>query len=213
MTVRNAWLLLGLGTLLCLAAACGQPEATPTAAPTPFVPTPTAAPPRPTATTVPTAEPSAAEAYISAEDRAALRQFLRMFLVDPVTVWLFTVPTQSDEAEGFRAICQDMTTLSPLFHFEDRDLEADADWARRLGVNKGPAVVLACGVGEASAQGQCPGSTILRYFGMPEALQFQVVVESLTLLSQHIAPLEDGTLEGLADIKEPMLLEIFFNVT
>ena len=194
---RLRWTALAAALILTMACA------TPATSPAPPAPLPTVAP---DPTGVPTSN------YLSAQDMADIQQYFREYLEEPVTLWLFTVAPEGGALMVFRVICQDLTKLDPRFHFEDRDYQKDTELVASFGLDKGPAVVVTNGASQVPAAGD-KSVRIVRFYGIPEGLQFGVMVQDAVDLSREATELAQDTVVALSKISSPVSLEVFFNPT
>jgi alkyl hydroperoxide reductase subunit AhpF len=129
---------------------------------------------------------------------------------DPVTLHFFTqksslliVPSQEcytcrDAGELFNEV----TSLSDKLKLETHDFLAEADEAKRLGVERIPALVM---------QGKNKGA--LRYFGVPGGYEFGVVIEALVDLSRGTTQLSAETRQQIAELPAPVHINVLVTPT
>lgn len=145
---------------------------------------------------------------LSLDMHSQLRELFSGQMQDPVTLHFFTqksslliVPSQEchtcrDAGELF----SEVTSLSDKLKLETHDFLAEADEAKRLGVERIPALVM---------QGKNKGA--LRYFGVPGGYEFGVVIEALVDLSRGTTQLSAETRQQIAEL--PALVHIKVLVT
>jgi alkyl hydroperoxide reductase subunit AhpF len=141
------------------------------------------------------------------------RQLTDLFtrdLQDAVTLHFFTqkssllsvpaqeCPTCRDAGE----LLNEVTALSDKLRLETHDLVADAEEARRLGVERIPGLVM---------QGKNKGA--LRYFGVPAGYEFGVVIEALTGLSRGTTQLTAETRKLISQLAAPVHIKVLVTPT
>ncbi|MDP2952978.1 MAG: thioredoxin family protein [Chloroflexota bacterium] len=131
------------------------------------------------------------------QHRQQLRDYLARNLQDPVRVHLFTqraslvatpvppCPTCQETED----LLKEVSGLSDKVLLEVHDLVTEAQEARRLGVDRVPALVY---------QGKNKG--VLRYFGLPAGHEIAVLVEDLGDLSRGTTRLSAPTRQSLAGL-------------
>jgi hypothetical protein len=139
------------------------------------------------------------------------RQLTKLFnreMQDPVSLTFFTqkssllsIPSQEcHTCQEAGELLNEVTALSNKFKLETHDLLAEADAARRLGVERIPGLVM---------QGKNRG--VLRYFGVPGGYDFGVVIEDLMDLSRGTTRLSAQTRKQITEL--PALVHIKVLVT
>ncbi len=149
-------------------------------------------------------------ALLKDEDRKQLTEIFARQLEDRVTLRLFTqqaspltVPAQ--ECASCREtgeLLAEVSGLSEKIALEVHDLVADAEAARRFGVDNIPALVF---------EGKNKGT--LRYFGLPAGYEFSVLVENLIDLSRGTTSLSSATREQLATLERPVHIKVLVTPT
>lgn len=142
--------------------------------------------------------------------RSRLSDLFSRQMQDPVTLHFFTqksslliVPSQEcytcrDAGE----LLSEVTTLSDKLKLETHDFLAEADEAKRLGVERIPGLVM---------QGKNRG--ILRYFGVPGGYEFGVVIEDLVDLSRGNTQLSAQTRQQIAELPAPVHIKVLVTPT
>src|SRR6266545_2109278 len=138
---------------------------------------------------------------INEQDAAAIREQLAASIERPVQLALF-VSTQScayctltrELAEGLCALHTDLTLAV-------YDLQADAELAALLGVDKAPALVVLGG-----AEGQDHG---IRFYGIPSGYEFASLLEAIRMVGSDQIELQPATRAFLAELSAPLHLQVF----
>ncbi len=131
-------------------------------------------------------------------------------LANPVTLHFFTqgvsvlsVPSlECDTCQEAGELLTEVTALSNNLKLETHDFVAEADLAKRLGVERIPAIVL---------EGKNKGT--LRYYGVPGGYEFSLLVEDLLDVSKGSTQLGASTLKGLAAINSPVHIQVLVTPT
>ncbi|HET7035991.1 MAG TPA: thioredoxin family protein [Thermomicrobiaceae bacterium] len=147
---------------------------------------------------------------IPEEDQQYLRDLFAERLDQDVTVNLYTQRETGLIVPGHEcATCREthqlmdeLVALSDKLKLEVHDFYADADKAREQGINEIPAVVL---------QGQNKGN--LRFIGAPAGYEFATLIEDLVDVSRGQTELDQATQQMLADLKEPVHIQVFVTPT
>ena len=147
---------------------------------------------------------------IPEKDQQYLRDLFAERLEQDVTVNLYTqretgliVPGQECAAcRETHQLMDELVALSDKLKLEVHDFFADAEKAREHGVNEIPAVVL---------EGQNKGS--LRFIGAPAGYEFATLIEDLVDVSRGQTGLDEATRQMLADLKEPVHIQVFVTPT
>lgn len=105
-----------------------------------------------------------------------------------------------------RQLAQEVASLSDKLSVEVKDFQGDQDLAKRYGVDKIPALVLA-------ADGAAPESARVRFFGIPAGYEFSSLLEDLRLVSSGRHGLSEETVAAIAKLKEPVHIQVFVTPT
>lgn len=154
-------------------------------------------------------EPACVEAVmalISEHQAGLLRAHFERALESPVRIDLFVEPERrlfraADECEWCDEALELMTELarlSPKLELVVHTLSAEAETARRLGVERVPAIVLS---------GAARGS--VRFVGMPLGYELTEMLETIVDISRGHADLDAETKTALASLKGEVRLELF----
>jgi alkyl hydroperoxide reductase subunit AhpF len=149
-------------------------------------------------------------ALLGQRERMQVRDHLAKRLEGSVTVRLFTQSTSPLGAPTFpcetcretEQLLRELTELSDRLRLEVRDLVADADEARRLGVEHIPTMIL---------EGRNAGT--LRYVGVPAGYEFAVLLEALGDVSRGSTALSAVTRERLRSLPGPVEVKVLVTPT
>jgi alkyl hydroperoxide reductase subunit AhpF len=142
--------------------------------------------------------------------RGQLRELFSRQMQDPVTLHFFTqksslliVPSQEcHTCREAGELFSEVTSLSGKLTLETHDFLAETDEAKRLGVERIPALVM---------QGKNKGA--LRYFGVPGGYEFGVVIEALVDLSRGTTQLTAETRKQIAELPAPVHIKVLVTPT
>jgi glutaredoxin-like protein len=104
-------------------------------------------------------------------------------------------------------LVEEVTGLSGKLFLTTYDVEVDADQAARFNVDKTPGLVL---TGRDSEQLIDFG---IRYAGIPSGHEFSSLIQDIILVSGRDSRLSPQTREFLADLAEPVSLQVFVTPT
>ncbi len=127
-------------------------------------------------------------------------------LTSRVRIDFFTLTKQGELAvagrecahcDDIQAVLEDLASVSTRIALTVHDVEADAELASKLSVDKIPAIVI---------RGQTNRS--LRYFGSPSQKQFPVLIETLAAVSSGDAGLEAETVRLLRKLRSDVSVRV-----
>jgi len=135
------------------------------------------------------------------QDAQAIRELLAASIMRPVQLALF-VSTQSCEyCEPTRALADELCELHDDLTLIVYDLQADADRAAMLGVDKAPAIVVLGGLDQTDYG--------VRFFGIPSGYEFASLLEALRMVGSDSVELQPATRAFLAELTAPLHLQVF----
>ena len=105
-----------------------------------------------------------------------------------------------------RELVQEVAALSDKVTVEVKDFIADADDARKYGVDKIPAVVLI-------SDGETPKDHGIRLYGVPAGYEFSTLIEDLRMVGSGDAGLKPETVNALATLTRPVHIQVFVTPT
>ena len=125
-------------------------------------------------------------------------------LVRPVKAVMFTQEMECQFCRETRALVEELAGLTDKLKVEVRDFVKDAEEARRLGVDKIPAIALL---------GEGDRDYGVRFYGIPAGYEFVSLLESLELVSKGDSGLAVVTREKLKQLARPLALQVFVTPT
>jgi|RifCSP13_1_1023834.scaffolds.fasta_scaffold108328_2 alkyl hydroperoxide reductase subunit AhpF len=147
---------------------------------------------------------------LSDDDRQEIEKLFTERLTEPVTVHFFTqgaspLPVPSHPCQTCREtgdLLAELSELSNKIKIVTHDLVAEADEAKRQGIERVPALIF-----EGKGRGK------VRYFGIPAGYEFAVLLEALLDASRGTTSLSPATKEQLAKLPKPVHLEVLVTPT
>lgn len=134
-------------------------------------------------------------------------------LQEPVKLVLFTQgkpgpgpALECDYCAETRQLLEELAALSDKLSLEVRDFVAEADTARRLGVDKIPALAVTRG-------GARPQDYGIRLYGLPSGYEFATLVEDIRMVSRGSAELSAQTLAELGRLTSPVHIQVYVTPT
>ncbi|MFV9505342.1 MAG: protein disulfide oxidoreductase [Oscillochloridaceae bacterium umkhey_bin13] len=127
-------------------------------------------------------------------------------IVRPIHLLLFTSVTSGAHSDVARELLAEVAALNAQITLEVLDLEANAERALALGVDKAPTIVFLAG-SERTDHG-------MRFVGLPNGYEFASLIEAIRLAGGASEPaLQPSTLAFLAALQAPMKLQVFVTPT
>lgn len=146
-------------------------------------------------------------AFLSEKDRSAVQTKLRR-LERPVKVVVFTQEMECQFCKETRELAEEVSGLSDLIRFEVKDLLLNEEEAKRLGVDKIPAIAI-LGTDEKGGERDYG----IRFYGIPTGYEFISLLESLELASKGDSGLSPASREKLKAVRKPLDLQVFVTPT
>mgnify|MGYP003701825989 CR=1 FL=1 len=146
-------------------------------------------------------------ALISEKDAQHLKAEFERELVNPVKLVMFSQEHECQFCAETRQIVEEIAELSPQITHEVFDLVADKAMADMYNVDKIPAIVV---LGEEGGKEKDYG---VRFFGIPSGYEFTSVIEDILDISKGESGLQDKTKDAVAEITEPVHLQVFVTPT
>jgi len=140
---------------------------------------------------------------IGEKDRKTVQDRLAK-LARPVKAVVFTQEMECQFCSETRELMQELAGLSDKVKVEVRDFLGDAGEAKRLGVDKIPAIVLL---------GEGDKDYGVRFYGIPAGYEFVSLLESLEMVSKGDSGLSAATREKLKSLEKPLNLQVFVTPT
>jgi glutaredoxin-like protein len=144
---------------------------------------------------------------ISEKDAEYLRGEFETSLLNPVKLVVFTQEFECQFCAETRQIAEEIAGLSDLISVEVYDLVADKAQAELYGIDKIPATILL------RVEDGGDKDYGIRFFGIPSGYEFTSVIEDVIDVSKGESGLQPKTKEVVADLTEPVHLQVFVTPT
>jgi glutaredoxin-like protein len=142
---------------------------------------------------------------LSEQDQQTLRELFGE-LLHPVQLVLFTQAFECQYCRETRQLAEEVAALSDKIELTVYDLVADKAVADEYNIDKIPAIAVMRG-------GEVPVDYGIRYFGIPSGYEFSSLVEDIRMVGVGETGLAQATKEWLAELKEPLHLQVFVTPT
>jgi len=119
-----------------------------------------------------------------------------------VTILMFTQEIECQHCEMTRKMLQEVSSLSDRISLEVHDFVAEADLAKKYGVDKIPATVL---LGDKDYG--------IRFYGVPAGYEFNVLIQDIRDVGKRDPGLSEAVMAELAKIDEPVHLQVIISPT
>lgn len=144
---------------------------------------------------------------ISEQDAEHLRNEFESELVSPVKLVMFTQAFECQFCAETRQIVEEVAELSDKISAEIYDFVDDKALADSYNVDKIPAIaILRAENGEDQDYG-------IRFYGIPSGYEFTSIIEDILDVSKGDSGLQPRTREALAELTEPVHLQVFITPT
>ncbi len=140
-------------------------------------------------------------ALLNDKDRTAVQEQLREVIQTPVQLALFVDQNNCEYCDVTRELLTEVVNLHDDLQLTVYDMQADADRATELQVNKAPAIVVLGG-----AEGTNYG---IRYYGIPSGYEFATLLESIRIVGGGSGDLQPATQSYLNDLTTPVHFQVF----
>jgi glutaredoxin-like protein len=138
------------------------------------------------------------------KEREQVREVFDESLARPVKLFVFTQEFECDFCRETRQLIEELADLSDHVHVEVYDFLADTDMAAKYGIDKIPAVAVL---------GDDEDDTGIRFFGIPSGYEFASLLEAIKLIGGGELDLSDETLDFLAEVDQPVHIQVFVTPT
>lgn len=139
-----------------------------------------------------------------------VRQVKEVFdkqLTKPVEILFFGSQDDCEHCEDTRQLVEEVTAISDKLHLSLYDLADDAEMAQQYHVTMTPGLVI-------TAQEENGNIDYgIRYAGIPSGYEFSSLIQDLILVSGRDSGLAPETRAALAELKQPVLLQVFVTPT
>jgi glutaredoxin-like protein len=119
-----------------------------------------------------------------------------------VTICMFTQETECQHCEMTRMMLEEVSGLSDRISMEVHDFVAEADLAKKYGVDKIPATIL---LGDRDYG--------IRFFGVPAGYEFNVLIQDIRDVGKRNPGLSEAVMAELAKIDRQVHLQVLISPT
>jgi len=128
-------------------------------------------------------------------------------LKDPVEVLFFGRQDDCEYCDQTQQLVEEVTGLSGNLHLGIYDIDEDAELANSYNIDKTPGLVITARDGEQLLDYG------VRIAGVPAGHEFSSLIQDLILVSGRDSGLSQQTRDMLADLSEPITLQVFVTPT
>jgi glutaredoxin-like protein len=128
-------------------------------------------------------------------------------LQNPVEVLFFGRQEDCEYCDQTLQLIEEVNALSEKLHVSTYDLDVDAEQASAFNVDKAPGLVIT------SRDGDQLVDYGVRFAGVPSGHEFSSLIQDLILVSGRDSRLSQQTRDLLADLTEPVSLQVFVTPT
>lgn len=135
------------------------------------------------------------------KDREKLTQVFKEIEKD-VKIVMFTQEMECPHCEMTRMMVEEISGLSDRLSLEVHDFVAEADLAKKYGVDKIPAIML---VGDRDYG--------IRFYGVPAGYEFNVLIEDIMDAGKRSPGLSKEVMAELAKVDKPVHMQVLISPT
>jgi glutaredoxin-like protein len=139
---------------------------------------------------------------IPEEHKEHVKKQLAEDLVAPVRIVMFTQQMECQFCAQTKQLITEVAALNDKINAEVHDFVADAELARKLGVDRIPATVI---LGEKDYG--------IKFYGLPYGYEFQSFMSALTIVSRRRTDLSEKTKAQIRDLRVPVHIQVFVTLT
>ncbi len=149
-------------------------------------------------------------ALLQDRNREAVREQFQG-LTNPVTLVMFTQKIECEYCEDTRRMVEELAALSDKITAQIYNFVVDKEITEKYGVDKIPAIVIV-GVHpqKPSLEEEDYG---IRFYGIPAGYEFSALIEAMKMVSSGESGLSRETKAALAQVKEPLHMQVFTTPT
>jgi glutaredoxin-like protein len=136
------------------------------------------------------------------DKKELLRNELNEKMENPVKIVMFTQELECRFCSDTRQLIQEFATLTDKITVEIYDFVTDADKVKEYGIDKIPALAI---IGKKDYG--------VRIYGIPYGYELQTLIEAIITVSKGKTDLSEQTKAILADVKEPVHIQVFVTLT
>jgi glutaredoxin-like protein len=128
-------------------------------------------------------------------------------LINPVEILFFGSKVECEQCDDTHQLVAEVSAISDKLHLSAYDLQDDAELAQQYNVSMVPGLVI---MGKEAEQLIDYG---IRYAGIPSGYEFSSLIQDLILVSGRDSGLAAETRAALAELKQPVHLQVFVTPT
>lgn len=132
-------------------------------------------------------------------------------LVNPVKLLMFTQKIECEYCEETRMMMEEVAALSEEVTAEIYNFIIDKEVAEKYQVDKIPAIAILGVHPQGSSRGEKDYG--IRYYGIPAGYEFSALIEDIKTVSSGQSGLSEETKAALAQIDEPVHMQVFTTPT
>ena len=121
---------------------------------------------------------------------------------EDVKIAMFTQEMECLHCEMTRMMIEEVSGLSDKLSLEVHDFVAEADLAKKYGVDKIPAIVLS---GDKDYG--------IRFYGVPAGYEFNVLIEDIMDVGKRDSGLDKAVMAELAKVDQPVHIQVLISPT
>jgi len=139
---------------------------------------------------------------IGERERQQVQEVFSESLTGPVRLLMFTQSQECEFCSETRQLVEEVSSLSDLVQAEVHDFVDESSLAQTYAIDKVPAIAVVGSVDYG-----------VRFYGVPSGYEFTTLIESIVHVSAADSGLSDDTREALAQIADPVHLQVFITPT
>ncbi|KAF0110159.1 MAG: glutaredoxin-like protein [Chloroflexi bacterium] len=142
-------------------------------------------------------------------DNKILEQVVDFFsdLKNPVEIIYFSSKNDCQYCDEIGSLLTEVSGLSDLIHLQIKDYEEHVEERNQFGVKAAPVFIIV------SKQGNQVVDHGIRYYGLPSGHEFSSLINDIRLVSHGDSGLTPETRKFLADLKQPVHMQVFVTPT
>jgi len=150
-------------------------------------------------------------ALLSSGDQQKLRDAFSQ-MTRPVRLLFFTQTLDCETCLTARQILDELPPLSEKISIDEVNLVLDRDKATQYGIDRAPAVAV-LGQEDGGADGGALRDSRIRFIGAPAGYEFISLVQAVLLVGGRPSGLTDENRARLAEVKQPVTMQVFTTPT
>lgn len=140
--------------------------------------------------------------FIPDDKKDFLKNDFKEKMENPVKILMFTQEVECSFCSDTRQLVQELATLNDKITVEVYDFVADAQKAKKYGIDKIPALAI---IGERDYG--------IRIYGIPYGYELQTLIEAVISVSRGKTNLSNKTKTILEEVKAPVHIQVFVSLT